>query len=74
LDQGFLSFLPLDAAAAAQLARFLAGYAKMGSQLADAALVHLADREDIRTVFTLDRRDFTAYRTRSNRRLHVVPG
>jgi predicted nucleic acid-binding protein len=73
LDRGFLSLLPLDAAAAAELARFLARYAKMGAQLADAALVHLAERENIHTVFTLDRRDFTVYRTRTNRRLRVVP-
>jgi predicted nucleic acid-binding protein len=73
LNQSFLSLLPLDADAAPELARFLARYGKIGAQSADAALVHLAEREGISRVFTLDRRDFTVYRTRTNRRLRVVP-
>ena len=73
LDRGFLALLPLDETAATDLARFLARYARTGAQLADAALVHLADRERIDTVFTLDKRDFTLYRTRTNRRLRIVP-
>ena len=43
------------------------------SRLADAALVHLAERENIDTIFTLDRRDFSIYRTASNRVLHNRP-
>jgi hypothetical protein len=42
-------------------------------QLADAALVHLAEREGIRTVFTLDRRDFSIVRLKRNRALKIVP-
>lgn len=37
-------------------------YADHPMDLADASLVHVAERDGIRTVFTLDRRDFAAYR------------
>lgn len=40
-------------------------YRELGVQLADASLVHLANREGIDTIFTLDRRDFTVLRLRA---------
>lgn len=49
------------------------GYQDLKIQLADAALLHLANRESIETVFTLDRRDFSVLRLARNRRLRVVP-
>jgi predicted nucleic acid-binding protein len=48
-------------------------YEDIGLQLADAALVHLAERENIRTVFTLDRRDFSIIRLKRNRPLRLIP-
>jgi predicted nucleic acid-binding protein len=42
-------------------------------QLADAALAHLAERENIRTVFTTDRRDFSIIRLKRNRSLRLIP-
>jgi hypothetical protein len=45
----------------------------MGAHLADGALVYLAHREGIDTVFTLDRRDFSVYRLGDGRSLRVVP-
>jgi len=41
--------------------------------LADAALVRVAERERIRTIFTLDRRDFEIYRPARIGRFHIVP-
>jgi predicted nucleic acid-binding protein len=41
---------------------------------ADATLVHLAHRESISTVFTVDRADFEAYRIDGRRRFRVLPG
>jgi len=35
--------------------------------------VYLAEREGIDTVFTLDRRDFTIYRTTDGRALAIIP-
>ena len=48
-------------------------YRDLKIQLADAALLHLANRESIETVFTLDRRDFGVLRLTRNRRLRIVP-
>jgi uncharacterized protein len=48
-------------------------YRDLKIQLADAALLHLANREGVETVFTLDRRDFGVLRLARNRRLRVIP-
>ncbi len=48
-------------------------YASLGAQLADAALMYIAEREGINTVFTLDRRDFSVYRTTDGRALSILP-
>jgi predicted nucleic acid-binding protein len=41
---------------------------------ADATLVHLAHREALSTVFTVDRADFETYRINGRRRFRVLPG
>ncbi len=48
-------------------------YRNLGPQLADVSLVHLAGRESIDTVFTLDRRDFQVYSAAGNKRLRLLP-
>jgi uncharacterized protein len=48
-------------------------YETIGAQLADAALVYLAERDYIRSIFTLDRRDFSVYRLKRNRALRIIP-
>jgi predicted nucleic acid-binding protein len=40
---------------------------------ADATLVHLAKRESLSTVFTVDRGDFETYRIEGRRRFRVLP-
>jgi len=52
---------------------FMDRYWNMRAQLADASLMYVAEREQIDTVFTLDRRDFSVYRTSKNRALKIVP-
>lgn len=59
---GLISILELGENAPPWLAAFMQRYANIGAQLADASLVYLAERENIDTVFTLDRRDFSIYR------------
>jgi len=48
-------------------------YRDIRPQLADAALVYLAGREGIDTIFTLDRRDFGVYRSTHKRAFRIVP-
>ena len=38
-----------------------------GPNMADAALMYIAEQERFDTVFTLDRRDFSVYRTTDGR-------
>ena len=40
---------------------------------ADATLVYLAQRENLNTIFTVDRNDFEAYRIHGRRRFRIVP-
>ncbi len=48
-------------------------YADRPMDFADAALVHLAHRERISTVFTIDFADFQTYRIAGKRRFRIVP-
>ncbi len=59
LDAGFLELLPLTTADAKPIAAILKKYRDIRIQLADATLVHLAARDALDTIFTLDQRDFS---------------
>jgi predicted nucleic acid-binding protein len=63
----------LDEVALRWIISFLERYASAGAQMADAAVMYIAERDGIETVFTLDRRDFSVYRTTDGRALHIVP-
>jgi uncharacterized protein len=49
-------------------------YADRPMDVADATLVHLAEREALTTVFTVDHDDFETYRIAGRRRFRIVPG
>lgn len=72
-SSGLLALLPCDEAALPPMAAFFERYHKLKPDLADATLVHLAEREGIETIFTLDQRDFSVYRYGKNRRLKIIP-
>ncbi|MBV8817029.1 MAG: PIN domain-containing protein [Acidobacteriaceae bacterium] len=55
------------------ISELLLRYENLGLQLADASLVHLANRENIEVVFTLDRRDFSVVRRSGGKRLRLIP-
>jgi uncharacterized protein len=69
----FLEILPLAGEEAEPVAAIMRRYSNIQAQLADAALVYLAEREKIDTVFTLDRRDFSTYRLSRKRAFRIVP-
>src|SRR5271166_6064187 len=70
---GLFALLPLNTDALPAVAALMKRYESCGLQLADAALAYLAERENIRTVFTTDRRDFSIIRLKRNRVLKIIP-
>ncbi len=73
IESGLLKLASVDEAGLAWIITFMERYASMNAQMADAALMYIAERDGINTVFTLDRRDFSIYRTTDGRALTVVP-
>ena len=70
---GLFALASLNVDDLAAIAALLKRYESAGSQLADVALAQLAERENIQTVFTLDRRDFSIIRLKQNRSLRLIP-
>jgi hypothetical protein len=62
VGRGVLSFLPLDAGDAPRMRQLMERYRDLPMDLADAALVRVAERVGLDRVFTLDRKDFSVYR------------
>lgn len=57
----------------AAITAILGKYEKLSLQLADVSLAHLANREGIEVIFTLDRRDFSMMRLARGKRLRLIP-
>lgn len=62
LVTGIIGLLPLTPDDVPRMRALMDRYQDLPMNLADAALVRLAEREGISRVLTLDRRDFTVYR------------
>lgn len=73
LEQRRLRLLALDTADVRGIRALMTKYADLPMDLADAALVHVAARDGIQTVFTIDRTDFGLYRLPGGRRLRLLP-
>ena len=73
MDAGFLELLPLTTEDAQPIASIFKKYRDIRIQLADAALVHLAVRDGLETVFTLDQRDFSLFRLPRGRAFRILP-
>ena len=70
---GDLIALPLQSSDVAGIQRTLDTYHDQQVDLADACLIHLANREGIDQVFTLDRRHFSVFQTADGKVLSIVP-
>ncbi len=73
LEREAVKILPLDAADVPRMRELMRKYRDLPMDLADAALVRVAEREGISRVFTIDRRDFELYRPRGVRRFTILP-
>jgi hypothetical protein len=73
LGSGFVELLPLTSLDADPIAAILKKYEDLRPQLADASLVYLANRDGIDTIFTLDRRDFSVYRSARKKPFRIIP-
>jgi uncharacterized protein len=73
VERGALQLLPLDAGDAPRIRELMRKYANRPMDLADAALLRVAEREGIRRIFTVDRRDFSVYRLHGRVRPTIVP-
>ena len=73
IERGGLQLLPLDAADVPRIRELMRKYANRPMDLADAALLRVAERAGIRKFFTIDRRDFSIYRLHGRFRPTVIP-
>lgn len=73
VESGDIQIFPLDVSDVAGIQAILDRFHDQGFDFADACLMHLAEREGIRHVFTLDRRHFGVFRTAAGEALTVLP-
>lgn len=73
LTTDVLGLLPLDARDVTRMRDLMRKYRDLPMDLADAALVRVAEREGISRIFTLDRRDFSLYRPARIGRFAIIP-
>ncbi|MBI2987120.1 MAG: PIN domain-containing protein [Deltaproteobacteria bacterium] len=68
-----LVILPLDRGDATRIRELMKKYRDLPMDMADAALVRVAERERLQRIFTLDRRDFLLYRPARLGRFSIMP-
>lgn len=73
LARGVLQLLSLDLADVPRMRELMSKYVDRPMDLADAALVRVAEREGIRKIFTVDREDFAVYRLHGRVRPTIIP-
>jgi len=73
VEAGAVELLPLDKSDIPRMKELMRKYRDLPMDLADAALVRVAERERLRRIFTLDRRDFQVYRPSRLGRFAILP-
>ena len=72
-EREFFTLLHLDEMDAPRMRELMRKYRDLPMDFADAALVHVAEREKLRKIFTLDRKDFEIYRPARVGRFSIIP-
>jgi hypothetical protein len=72
-EEGEIGLAGLALADVPRIRALMRKYRDLPMDLADAALVRVAERDGARTIFTLDRRDFTVYRPAGSGRFVLIP-
>ena len=72
LVSGQCDLLDIPVAALPDIAALLTRYANLDPDFTDAAIVWLAGEHDCREILSVDRRDFSTYRIRGNRKFRLV--
>lgn len=73
LRSGTLAMAPLGTADLPVLHALMTRYADRPMDFADATLVHVAQREQISTILTIDHSDFETYRLGRNKKFRILP-
>ena len=73
LARGVLQLLSLDLTDVPRIRELMSKYSDRPMDLADAALVRVAEREGILKIFTVDREDFGVYRLHGRVRPNLIP-
>ncbi len=73
LESESIVIAPLDRRDLPRMRELMRKYRDLPMDLADAAIVRVAERDRIRRVFTLDRRDFELYRPYKLGRFDILP-
>ena len=73
LEDEAIALLALDRDDVPRIRELMWKYRDRPMDFADAALVRVAEREGLDSVFTVDRKDFGVYRLSGRRRFQIVP-
>ncbi len=73
IGSGAVGLFSLDTSDVPRMRELMRKYRDLPMDVADAALVRIAEREGIRRIFTIDRRDFAVYRPVRIGRFSVIP-
>lgn len=73
IRSGAVTLLPISDRDLPDIEALMRKYHDRPMDYADATLVHLAQRESLSTVFTIDHDDFETYRVGGRKRLRILP-
>lgn len=73
LNSGQIELAQIERSDLAHIEQLMIKYADRPMDFADATLVHVAGREKISTILTIDHNDFETYRFGRNRKFRILP-